>query len=762
MRKNIALFVSYFDNEFSKDIIDGVCLAAEEQGVNLFILPTRLLNNDYYVLPETIYEYQFNTMLSYADKSNIDGIVIETGIIGNGLPDDVVKEHFDKFGDIPVVGIARKIEGYPNVCFNCHGLHDEIQHLIDVHGCKRIGFIGGPESNPEAMERFELYKKTLAENGIAYDKKLYAEGNFSEFSEDVVKRVLELNRGNIDALCFANDRMAIGGYNALAEMGLTPGKDICVTGFDDAPSASAMNPMLTTVHSNITTLGYHALCQCVDIINGKPGNDVNIDTSIIIRSSCGCPSRINVITEKIASVGSIENININSLFSELQILLCGSLGNDSAVSKAIEELMGLFRKLLEEISLSEFNSEKWLVRLYEAIERLDFETISFSQLSFTMGLIRKRAVLTAFDRDVAEEFFFDLSDKISNRKFMQAYEVSDGFRKLSNLSSSIIYDVIANIKDEAASYFSIIRNVHKHHSVNSYLFIHEFPVACHEYKDWYRPRTERLICFQNGENEVLLPAEEQKIPSEQIFRCAVSDGKRHTYVASPLFHDDENYGLIFCEHERKDYAYFSLVVTKQISYALKMKRLMEEQLSVQERLSSNMELIESYNTILRKKSISDELTGVLNRRGFMETVGEMLANSKNYGKRAVIAFADMNFLKTINDKFGHDDGDFAIKGMATILTHCVRDSDIVSRFGGDEFATFCFTKSERLESIYRKRIKRETDSFNEKSGKPYLVTLSIGIYEFICDENTSLTQCMNTADAFLYEDKKNKPSSIIR
>ena len=186
---NIALFIGFLDNEFSMDVMEGARNAAKEFGVNLFIIPVRLLISNYSEAELNVYTYQYNTMLSYIEKGNFDGVIMETGVVCNGMTDQAVKDLFDSFG-VPVISIARKIEGYPNIRFNCSGLRDEIQHLIDHHGCKRIGFIGGPENNGEAIERFELYKQTLSDNGIEFDENLYGMGNFSEFCEEEVIRVV--------------------------------------------------------------------------------------------------------------------------------------------------------------------------------------------------------------------------------------------------------------------------------------------------------------------------------------------------------------------------------------------------------------------------------------------------------------------------------------------------------------------------------------------------------------------------------------------
>ncbi|MBE6880590.1 MAG: GGDEF domain-containing protein [Ruminococcaceae bacterium] len=759
--KNIALFVGFLDNEFSMDVMEGARIAAKELGVNLFIIPVRLLIENYSEAELNVYTYQYNTMFSYVEKGNFDGVIVETGVVCNGMSDEDVKELFDSFG-VPTVSIARKIEGYPNIRFNCNGLREEIEHLIHHHGCKRIGFIGGPKNNGEAIERIELYKRTLLDNGIEFDKKLCGMGNFSEFCEDEVIRVVEQNEGNIDALCFANDRMVIGGYWALQKLNLVPGKDIMITGFDDAPSASAMNPPLTTVHSNIPMLGRNAVKQCVALIDGRASNDIFIDTSTVIRSSCGCPSRAKIISDKISQVGALEQITAEALCSDIRSFLFETLNLNDTLKIRINEVVDSFYGLLTDISTPHFDSKAYINEIYGALSKIDFETVSYGELSFALTLVRKKACAIAYDKQQADDFFYDLLDVISDGEFNRVYDLKQNYRDMSQITSAIVYDVLANINNEAASYQFIITNVRRHNTDSSFLFIHDLPVVCQNIRKWKRPRKERLVCYQDGDKDVIPTHEMQEYDSANLFRCPLLTEEPHVFVANPLFYNEEHYGILFVEKEQFDHAYFEWVVFKQICYALKMKHLMEEQMSIHAQLSKNMELIESYNAMLEKKSVSDELTGIYNRRGFIERVTEQLNDPANLGKRAVIVYADMNYLKLVNDRFGHDEGDFAIRGVASILKSCFRSSDVVARFGGDEFAAFGFIRGKNFENILRSRMKESTDEFNDTSGKPYLVTASMGVYEFVCDECTNLTECMNKADSELYEDKKNKPKTIMK
>ncbi|MGN1417550.1 MAG: GGDEF domain-containing protein, partial [Oscillospiraceae bacterium] len=130
----------------------------------------------------------------------------------------------------------------------------------------------------------------------------------------------------------------------------------------------------------------------------------------------------------------------------------------------------------------------------------------------------------------------------------------------------------------------------------------------------------------------------------------------------------------------------------------------------------------------------------------------------------VLIFGDLDNLKKINDTFGHDEGDYAIRTAAAYLKKALRDSDIVARIGGDEFAAFAVVTPEMAGIIkdIPPRIKSIAAEHNKQSEKPYNVCMSVGIYTFECGEDISIRDYMDKADSALYKDKKNKDLDIMK
>jgi diguanylate cyclase (GGDEF)-like protein len=161
---------------------------------------------------------------------------------------------------------------------------------------------------------------------------------------------------------------------------------------------------------------------------------------------------------------------------------------------------------------------------------------------------------------------------------------------------------------------------------------------------------------------------------------------------------------------------------------------------------------------LRQLSITDELTGLYNRRGFV-TFGEQQLKLANRLKRELLLItADLDDLKTINDTMGHQEGDQALVVVATILMDTFRSSDIIARIGGDEFVALQMKNPDNSMTISSDRLQETLTNRNLKSQKPYKISLSLGSVVYNPEQPTSLEQLLAEADAKMYEQKKSKNS----
>lgn len=176
---------------------------------------------------------------------------------------------------------------------------------------------------------------------------------------------------------------------------------------------------------------------------------------------------------------------------------------------------------------------------------------------------------------------------------------------------------------------------------------------------------------------------------------------------------------------------------------LKQKNLLE---------TMNKELKE-INIDLSISSRTDELTKLLNRRGFMEYGQKLILFSQEIDNDGVVFFADLDGLKRINDKYGHEYGDKAIIGVSEVLKVAFRKMDIIGRLSGDEFGIIASGMDITHIDKLREKIDSLCADYSEKNNFPFILSLSLGASSFNY-LNKDLNELLKTADQSLYEQKK--------
>lgn len=155
---------------------------------------------------------------------------------------------------------------------------------------------------------------------------------------------------------------------------------------------------------------------------------------------------------------------------------------------------------------------------------------------------------------------------------------------------------------------------------------------------------------------------------------------------------------------------------------------------------------------LRSLALTDELTGLHNRRGFLALAKQQLKVADRNNEGALLFFADIDNLKAINDRYGHREGDIAMIHAADALRHTFRDSDIISRLGGDEFAILALEASSRHQETILRRLSEKLANFNAGEAR-FTLALSVGVPRFDPEHPISLGDLISLADRDMYKHK---------
>jgi diguanylate cyclase (GGDEF)-like protein/PAS domain S-box-containing protein len=158
-------------------------------------------------------------------------------------------------------------------------------------------------------------------------------------------------------------------------------------------------------------------------------------------------------------------------------------------------------------------------------------------------------------------------------------------------------------------------------------------------------------------------------------------------------------------------------------------------------------------------SITDPLTGLMNRRGFLDFAERQIDIARRGKKNLSILFLDLNEMKSINDNLGHKAGDQALIDIAGLLRKTFRSSDIIARIGGDEFtALIVDPQSADIEKIINSKIQNNLKVHNKEMKRNYTLSVSMGFAHFNPARPSSIDNLLAQADSLMYEDKQRQRS----
>jgi len=159
-------------------------------------------------------------------------------------------------------------------------------------------------------------------------------------------------------------------------------------------------------------------------------------------------------------------------------------------------------------------------------------------------------------------------------------------------------------------------------------------------------------------------------------------------------------------------------------------------------------------------ALTDELTGLYNRRGFVAVAERQMSLGRRTGRGMLLFIMDVNGLKSINDSFGHLEGDCALKRTSAVLEETFRDSDVVARLGGDEFAVLAVEAAGHSEATIKARLFERLKSISAEQSR-YEISLSIGVARFDPRNVTSIGELMVKADRAMYEQKRRRSRLLL-
>jgi DNA-binding LacI/PurR family transcriptional regulator len=271
----IGLLLNNLHNDFFVPLLNGVEAVVRQNGYNLIIATYRADSRK--EMPPPIGPHNTDGMLVFSD-----GLFDEDLVHLNSIGFPMVLVHRTPPPSLPIPSVTVE---------NIEITHTLVEHLIKIHGKRRILFLRGPIHQEDSLRREAGYKSALEANGLPFDENLILNGDFErDVAYHAMNEFLENARhADFDAVFTGDDDAAIGVLRALQQHSYQIPDGVAVIGFDDLGFAPFLNPPLTTVRAPTEAVGRIATERLFGLLDSQPSDEVVIlPTEIIFRRSCGC------------------------------------------------------------------------------------------------------------------------------------------------------------------------------------------------------------------------------------------------------------------------------------------------------------------------------------------------------------------------------------------------------------------------------------------------------------------------------------------
>jgi diguanylate cyclase (GGDEF)-like protein len=333
---------------------------------------------------------------------------------------------------------------------------------------------------------------------------------------------------------------------------------------------------------------------------------------------------------------------------------------------------------------------------------------------------------------------FNISSEVYLSKINTVYTLMDMLKANNTLES-----FFTSLKDltEAAGF------------TNFGICLYEKPVLISKDDKFILPK-KALLSMYIDENTEIFESGETFSPQKNLLPKQYIENLKNINFVHPIYSGEKNYGYIICSLKQAAFPMHCLNL-RLISNAISQAYEYNNSINENKELSIQNKQLKKDKKSLSLQSKTDELTRILNRRGFMELAEKTLDLALEMNSKGLVFFIDMDGLKKINDTYGHKMGDSAIKALATVLAKTLRANDVIGRLSGDEFAAITVGMEKKQIKKIHAKIDEYCDEISREKNFPFKLSCSLGAVEFN-SKNKSITKLLMEADKQLYIEKNEK------
>lgn len=627
----------------------------------------------------------------------------------------------------PVLNIATGEEGPSISTDNRGGIHQAVAHLVN-HGHRSIAFVAGdPDDKGDSLARLEAFHDALAQHHLESDPALIRYGSHLVSEGYQATQKIIHSGAKFTALLASDDNSAVGAMQALRDHGRQIPDDVAVIGFDDQPDAIAQIPPLTTVHIPLFLIGEQALALMYDhLVGGHDLQSVQIPTRLVPRQSCGCmPAFVssktvptkrselstsqsdllpqdletiqqNIVAEMLATLPSASLFPLGEqtrrLCTQLVQAFYTSLQENNAVP-----LQSMLMRILRELELGEENIDSW-------------QSI-ISVLRREMMLLPAMWVQPQTQHladDLLHQARSAISDSAQRQDYRHQYQSEIAAQAISELTARLSVSLDERQAAQILESQSVAVGI-RHARVALFDKLDGDVVA-------------GSVLLNSVSDESIQRFLTRQFPPVGLY----PEHELLNLALVPLVFQEETFGYVAFDAENLGPCG---ILARQLGATFKAARL---------------------HTQVLELSLTDALTGASNRRYFDLFLKNEVDRSRRFGRTLSIMLVDIDHFKSYNDTFGHPVGDKALQLIVRCLQQERRDSDVVARIGGEEFAVILPETGAAGATHVAEKIRLTLRDAGRSLPRP--LTLSIGI-SMLRGTEIDAELLIHQADLALYESK---------
>ena len=547
-RKTIGLIIEDLAVDYAKEIIRSVQLAvAAFPNLRLLVLPGLHEHLEHGKTSSYCDTRVHNMIYGLEEVVRVDGLLLTLPNISGVSGGSIFNDEFSNYAKVPRVFISTAVTDGITVRYdNEKGIREAVNYLVNVKGLRKFIMLGGRDDNADAQDRKEVYRKCLAEKNIEFTEEMYEKTDMSIDAQAEAERLMERNP-DAEVIFCVNDQVAVPLYRVLKDLGLRPGRDIQVFGFDNTKYSGTMLPPLASIGADGVTLGEKAVEMLLRMMNGEKvesevlptklyGKEsleyamyeyttmemLRIDETFVYRMFDDCFYRYQ------SEVHDREEVDLRRLFYEFITRMLRSMISSTMSAEEFNEIRRLIDIFFSNGAMR-YTDPAHMIR---CIERLQ-NGMNKSQKTPLSNVMTNRCFSYMKDRAIvsmaSDINSFDANLKVERERIRNFFVCGTQYEG-------------GNIVTEE----TIIRNFDKLSFSNAALYLFDQPVPVPIAGGITFPEYVRLMCVvKEGELRVLSP--ERRFCRFDAMLDRTELPKCGAYVASLVFYGSRIYGVLITE-----------------------------------------------------------------------------------------------------------------------------------------------------------------------------------------------------------------------